>query len=261
MIFDNGIGFDFTNSDVTQLGPGARVLVVRNREAFLERYPEVAPELIAGEFSGALDNGGERLTLRAADGEVIADFRYNDNVPWPTPPDGEGYSLVLNDVFANLDPSVAPHWRSHATLHGNPGGVDGIDYQQWALEHLVPGDFTSDSDGDGTSDFFEYVFASDPQDAESNRRLTMEVRGFQVDGRFANYLSMTVPLNLQAADVELVPEFSTDLETWTNAADAFVLEEIQHQGDGTALLRWRTRLPTDDPEQRHSFLRLRANRR
>lgn len=261
VVFENGIRFDFSEGSVASLGPGERVLVVRNREAFMERYPDVPVEMIAGEFTGGLDNGGERLVLRAADGEVIKDFRYNDNLPWPTPPDGEGYSLVLNDPTTNPDHGVASNWRSHSRLHGNPGGPDGTNYEQWAVDNSVPGDLTSDSDGDGNSDFFEYVFGSDPQDAADSRAMTMEVRGFRVDGQFGNYLSLTVPLNLAADDVELVPEFSTDLATWTNAAEDFVLEGIEHQGDGSALLRWRTRLPVDASEQKHSFLRLRANQR
>mgnify|MGYP000989611078 CR=1 FL=1 len=43
--------------------PGERVLVVKNRAAFLDRYPGITA--IAGEFAGSLDDAGERLALAA----------------------------------------------------------------------------------------------------------------------------------------------------------------------------------------------------
>src|SRR6185369_15068423 len=43
------------------LGPGERVLVVKNRAAFESRYGTGWP--IAGEYTGQLDNSGERITV------------------------------------------------------------------------------------------------------------------------------------------------------------------------------------------------------
>src|SRR5262249_26123072 len=57
--FTSGIQFNFTGSAVTALAPGATVLVVRDRAAFVSRYGE-RPN-IAGTYAGALDNNGERL--------------------------------------------------------------------------------------------------------------------------------------------------------------------------------------------------------
>ena len=62
--FTRGIEYAFTSaSSVTNLGPGEYVLLVNNRAAFVQRYPSVTN--IAGEYLGSLDNGGERVTLRA----------------------------------------------------------------------------------------------------------------------------------------------------------------------------------------------------
>ncbi|MEE3177769.1 MAG: lamin tail domain-containing protein, partial [Verrucomicrobiota bacterium] len=61
--------------------------------------------LIAGEFSGALDNGGEDIQLITIGGEIIQTISYPDNIA------NEGHSLVLG-----LD-----GWRQSRTLLGSPG--------------------------------------------------------------------------------------------------------------------------------------------
>src|SRR6185436_7129093 len=57
--FTNGIDFTFTATNaVTNLGPGQYCVVVKNRTAFLSRYPGVTN--IAGEYFGSLENAGEK---------------------------------------------------------------------------------------------------------------------------------------------------------------------------------------------------------
>lgn len=118
----NGIQFTFTtNSDVTLLDPGDRVLLVKNRAAFQARYPGAGP--IAGEFTGSLDNAGDRITLYGPLGELVWDIVYGD--AWAPLADGFGFSLVL------ADESVAPEqvseqssWRLSAVVGGSPGMAD-----------------------------------------------------------------------------------------------------------------------------------------
>ena len=82
-----GIGFDFDNALTGRLiAPGARVLLVRNMAAFQFRYGAGLP--VAGEFSGSLDNIGERLQLVNAAGASISDFSFADVEPWPAQADG-----------------------------------------------------------------------------------------------------------------------------------------------------------------------------
>jgi hypothetical protein len=38
-------------------------VVVKKLAAFIERYPAVSLSLVAGEFTGSLENSGERITL------------------------------------------------------------------------------------------------------------------------------------------------------------------------------------------------------
>ena len=60
-------GIDFTFPGDTRLLPGRFMVLAANRRAFASRYA-VPP---SGEFSGQLNNGGERLALSRASGETI----------------------------------------------------------------------------------------------------------------------------------------------------------------------------------------------
>ncbi len=119
--FINGVEFNFTGSSVTSLAPGARVLVVRNATAFAARYGAGLP--VAGQFTGNLDNAGERLQLLDAANEEVLDFSYNNS--WYPTTDGLGFSLVITSETA--DPDSWGHrsqWRPSGSVNGAPGGSD-----------------------------------------------------------------------------------------------------------------------------------------
>jgi len=119
--FTNGISFNFTGSAVMSLAPGQTVLLVRNQAAFTARYGSGFN--IAGQFAGALDNGGETLRLEDASGEKILEFAYNDN--WYAITDGLGFSLVIVDANAPWDSwGEKLSWRASGLLNGSPGTID-----------------------------------------------------------------------------------------------------------------------------------------
>ena len=68
----------------------ARALLVKNRNTFASRYPGAVAR-VAGEYSGNLDNAGERVTLQSALREPILDFTYSPG--WQPITDGAGFSL------------------------------------------------------------------------------------------------------------------------------------------------------------------------
>jgi len=121
--FTNGISFEFTAaSAITNLGPGGRVLVVANRAAFVSRYPSLAG-LVAGQYSGNLNNAGERIALVGPLMEPIHDFVYDDD--WYPTTDGLGFSLVVVNESAPLNAwTNASHWRPSAFDGGSPGASD-----------------------------------------------------------------------------------------------------------------------------------------
>jgi hypothetical protein len=119
---DGGITFRFPDTDAdpgADLGPGEFVLLVRSLEAFASRYG-TAGLRIAGEFEGALDNGGELLVLSDRLGNLVLDFVYSDR--WHPLTDGAGYSLEVADAAGPpADWGVAAGWRASTVAGGTPG--------------------------------------------------------------------------------------------------------------------------------------------
>jgi hypothetical protein len=116
--FASGISFQFAGSAVTSLGPGQRVVVVRDTKAFAARYG--SGPLVAGVFGGALDSGGETLRLEDQSGEKILEFRYDAN--WYPLTDGLGFSLtILEDGAPWSSWGEKSSWRASARLGGSPG--------------------------------------------------------------------------------------------------------------------------------------------
>ena len=117
--FTNGVDFTFPS---LELAAGEYVVVVKDVEPFSARY---GMDLnIAGEYSGSLNNGGERIELEDAVGQSILNFRYNDN--WYDITDGMDFSLTIKDPTA-ADPNQwdgKSAWRPSANAGGSPGWDD-----------------------------------------------------------------------------------------------------------------------------------------
>lgn len=108
-------GITFTFPDGTMLHPGESLVVVRDLAAFVAGHPEAKP---TGVFTGKLANEGERITLRRANGEILASVHYGVSGDWPIPGDQRG-SLVLVDP--NGDPDDPINWRLSTQATGSPG--------------------------------------------------------------------------------------------------------------------------------------------
>jgi hypothetical protein len=115
----NGVAFSFTNGTV--LGPGAFFVLARNPAAFAAKYPGV---VIHGLFSGALNNGGESLTLTHPLGSRVLSVSYDDEAPWPVAADGYGFSLVQNAPGLSQAPEDGHAWRASTARGGSPGADD-----------------------------------------------------------------------------------------------------------------------------------------
>ncbi|HEY5913173.1 MAG TPA: CotH kinase family protein, partial [Verrucomicrobiae bacterium] len=103
------------------LNPGEAIVVVHNQAAFILRYGTGIR--IAGEFSGALNNAGDRLTLLGPVGGPILDFSYDP--AWYPITDGAGFSLVAVDPSAPAaNWGLAANWRPSSEASGSPGFVD-----------------------------------------------------------------------------------------------------------------------------------------
>ena len=117
--FTEGIGFLFPDYD---LAPGAYVLVVQDIEAFEGMYGPDLP--VIGQYTGILDNNGERIELQDAVGRIIQSFKYENG--WIEITDGLGFSLTpLDPGSQDADAlNFKSGWRASTMLGGTPGSDD-----------------------------------------------------------------------------------------------------------------------------------------
>ena len=101
----DGIRYDF--EDGTTLNAGEYLIVARDKVTLQAKYPNVT---IAGNFSGSLNNGEDRLLLRDSFKNPVDDVHYFDAGNWPKMADGGGSSLELRDPEA--DNSKAESWTA-----------------------------------------------------------------------------------------------------------------------------------------------------
>ena len=147
-------GIHFTFSDM-ELDPDEYVVVVRNQNAFEAQYGTLVNT--AGQYTGSLDNNGERIKLEDAIGRTILDFEYKDG--WRTIADGDGFSLTIiepGDSAIYSSEGLVAYWKfddgsgntatdsagiNHGTLSGDPTWTAG----------RISGALNFDGDGDYVS--------------------------------------------------------------------------------------------------------------
>jgi hypothetical protein len=113
----DGLGYSFPPN--TLLAPGQTLVLGSDVSPgnWSARYPGVVP---FGRFSGKLDNGGEKLAIRNAAGDILWSVDYDDEDGWPAAADGFGASLEIIDLFG--DPDDPANWRA-SLPNGTPGVV------------------------------------------------------------------------------------------------------------------------------------------
>ena len=113
------------------------LIVCLNSENFTFLFPEVNNYI--GDFDFGLKNAGELIRLFNISGDIIDSVTYDDKLPWPTEPDGNGSTLEL--LNPKLDNSIAENW-SASKDYGTPG-----------LKNSVFRKFPEDNDDDQKNDF------------------------------------------------------------------------------------------------------------
>lgn len=171
---------DFSNTpyvfaDGLTLAPNEYVVVARNPSVFESIYG-TAVNLAPGGYADAnLSNGGETISLVAANGVEILSFTYDDSTPWPETPDGDGPSLEIIDPLGDHNDPL--NWRASDVDGGSPGSdglsgptlagdydgsgvVDQADYQVWRSQYgQAPANVGGGADGnaDGVVDTADYT--------------------------------------------------------------------------------------------------------
>ena len=98
--FSAGVTYTFPSM---MLGAGQSVLVAKDSAAM-----KLVFGVTALQFTGALSNSGEGITLADAQGNTLDEVVYDDSAPWPIEPDEGGASLILCDLSA--DNSMGSNW-------------------------------------------------------------------------------------------------------------------------------------------------------
>ena len=114
---DSAVSWTFPGGTI--LAPGAYLCVSNNTVAFSLAHPGVP---VVGNFSGILNNRGERLVLEDALGNAVDEVFYRDKEPWPIYTDGLGSSLELKnpdadntvpESWADSDESLRSTWQNY----------------------------------------------------------------------------------------------------------------------------------------------------
>ena len=259
--FTNGIGFDFDDATIRQIEPGARLLVVRNTEAFKARYGD--GYAIAGSFgnatAGKLSNGGETVAIESGETGVIAEFDYDDDTMtgWPAEADGLGKSLVRVEEVAGADLSAAAAWTASANAGGSPGSAEDDTtpggFATWKQEVFTAGELAdstisgddADADGDQLATLVEYAFGTNPLDPDNAGKITVGLESA------TNNLLLSHTRNTLATDVDILVEMSSDLRDW----EAATMENVSSEPAGDDLEAVVLRLNADSAR----YLRMRVS--
>lgn len=115
-------GVGLTISAGTVLQPNEFFVASRNADLF-ERIYKQTPDAV---FDKSLSNGGERLSLINATGEILESVKYDDKAPWPLSADGQSASLERISTLqtANSEHNWAPS-NLTATFSETPSGTPG----------------------------------------------------------------------------------------------------------------------------------------
>ncbi len=93
------------------ISAGGRVVFAKTGPAFQAVFGQ-APDYDFNNFG--LGNGGGRVYITDASGVIIDSVHYDDQLPWPTDPNGSGPSLTLCDETSNNDDPA--NWTAATTL-------------------------------------------------------------------------------------------------------------------------------------------------
>ena len=104
------------------LESGAYLVLCKDSLAFNDNFPNVSNFI--GEFDFGLNGGGELVRLFDAEGLPVDEVIYNDSLPWPMEPDGNGPTLEL--IHPSLNNDLGSNWAASDNNGGTPGVVNSV---------------------------------------------------------------------------------------------------------------------------------------
>lgn len=128
--FTRGVTYTFPSPSV--LGAGEYFVLATPNNNFSIIYPGVpikgiyADDDLPASYPGAISGGGESITLIDNLGNIVMDFRFDDNedLKWPKSPDGGGFTLVPYRTDGLGDPEDPDYWIPSINAYGSPGQAE-----------------------------------------------------------------------------------------------------------------------------------------
>ncbi|MGC9341350.1 MAG: CotH kinase family protein [Bacteroidales bacterium] len=148
-IRDNNSNHNFTFGSSFILEPHSYLVVCRDSWSFNQHFPEI--ENYTGNLNFGFSSQGDCVKLYNQDDELVDSICYGTDYPWPTDPNGLGYSLSLKSP--DLDNSTANNWFTSKDHGGSPGELNQTNIQTTernftpgkpASFHLYPNPFSSE---------------------------------------------------------------------------------------------------------------------
>jgi len=112
----------FTIPDGLFLPAGEYLVLCQDQAAFSAYHAGVTNSI--GDLGFGFNNSGDVIRLYDGAGQLQLSICYDDSSPWPTDPDGDGYTLELSDPENNLN---NPNNWFAGCLGGSPGGPYNVD--------------------------------------------------------------------------------------------------------------------------------------
>jgi len=111
---------EFIFESGTTIAANSYLVVAQDKAQFESVVSSVTP---IGDMGFGLAGGSDQVRLFDQSGALIDSLQYDDEDPWPSGPDGTGYTLEL--VNAEADNADPVNWATSIDLGGSPGAVNG----------------------------------------------------------------------------------------------------------------------------------------
>jgi hypothetical protein len=245
--FTEGVVFDFdSRSSLRHLEPGRRLVVAKNREALAFRHPQLEPSIIAGEYSQRLADEGDTITLHAANGSLIAQLTYDDASPWPAAADGQGRSLVLVSPESTPNPADPASWQA-SPASPSPGTAGHQSFLSW-MAARGQSDPLAIPPGEIHSNFVLFALGLDTLPLTARPLPRSELEFITIGDLTSPFLTLTWSRRLDVPNLDVVPESSNDLTTWTTLQSSDLVEIARDSSvPGVDIIRARLTQPAETP--------------
>ena len=241
---------DFDFADHVILPPGGRMQIVGDAAVFQTLHGAAPGVRIAGQMLGNLSNSGEAVQVVSDTQGVIKAFTYDNDAPWPTEADTDGYRLVLIRPETNPDHTNPLNWRGSAA-QGNAPVAE--------VPAVFAGNAEADSDGDGLNAWLEYALGtSDSSAASGPEALEIGLETLSSETGDNQFLTVTFSRAAVADDAEVTVELSDGLGAWVSGP-AHLVPLFRERPSATEVREsWRAALPVTESPRRFARLRVRS---